>query len=955
MVKKILLTLAILAVLISAGLYYVNKVLLPVQVRGMILKAAGDALGRKVTFDTLQYSMLRGFIINDITVYSKENPDEVFIHCDNASAQVLFPALLQKKIILPSVRIDNLAVRVVRLNANAWNFSDLIAPKPAVPGAAPATPAAAADKPMDIVISGLSVNNARVKLVDLVGDDAFVEMIEPVNIRGSLDLSGSVHLTGDIKIPSTKGAITFNVHAGLKKINVKAEVGLENIITEKYLRFAPEGIAIPVKSLTVAKTNATVFYEPDNISVSGSAVLSNINAEPAPGLKARGTLTLDKISLTVKKDAIDFQGAAGLQDAALELADGQKVQADITLTQFNAVKTGADMSAKADIAVKNVIAQMSGGISVKSALSAPATALTLKQGTLEVTAHPTFSLLSAALPQGMSFTGTPALGIHAMLPPAGQGNLSYDGTIQLKDGAFKGLPTIGDISDIRGTIALVTDKATLSDLSFSALGTPVAVSGAVDHFADPILNIQAEATGIDLAIIEKVVPQIMKDNALSITGKADIVASASGPVKTIQNKGLKATISLKEANVSSDKLKQALKNINGTLTYAPPKLAWKNLSGEFQDKTYTLDGFMEDFETPLIATSLKAENMSVDAQVKKKNDVLNIESFHGTWFDSSVSATGKIFLPAGKAPTVDITATGKTSLRDIPKIMPNLAKQVEPLKLAGVLKINAHVKGNPADWQHLESTITIGSDVLNVMGYEADTITIDATQKDGELRPLEIKAKVYDGDLGVIGSVDLVKPGFPFDATYKLDGTNLEKLKRDTPLKNQQLSGALSVEGDMKGTPSDLRSLAGKAIVQIKDGYLWDIEMLSKVLSILSSSFQGGSIVIRDANATFNVSGGKVETNNLTLSSQTVSLIGEGWVDMLDQSVDLNITPRLETPQTPGGGTDLMALINPTQGLVNIHVTGTLTKPKIDHNITAPTVIKKTLQNTVGGLLKLFE
>ena len=277
------------------------------------------------------------------------------------------------------------------------------------------------------------------------------------------------------------------------------------------------------------------------------------------------------------------------------------------------------------------------------------------------------------------------------------------------------------------------------------------------------------------------------------------------------------------------------------------------------------------------------------------------------------------------------------------------------MKLFGVLDMTARVKGNPVDWPGLNSTIHVATPTLHAMGYEITNITVDTVQKDGLLQPLEIKGSLYGGDFGVIGQVDLVKPNFPFESTFKLDRTSLELLKRDTPLKDQQLSGFVSLSGELKGNATDVKSFAGKTITQITDGYLWDLEIFSKILRLLSSSFQGGDVIITDASGTFTVEDGKVETNNFTLKSSTVSLISEGWLDLLDQSIDFNITPRLEVAPSSGGNADILSIINPTQGLINVHVSGTLTQPKIEHNISAPVLIKKTLQNTIGGLLKIFE
>jgi hypothetical protein len=158
---------------------------------------------------------------------------------------------------------------------------------------------------------------------------------------------------------------------------------------------------------------------------------------------------------------------------------------------------------------------------------------------------------------------------------------------------------------------------------------------------------------------------------------------------------------------------------------------------------------------------------------------------------------------------------------------------------------------------------------------------------------------------------------------------------------------------DLKGELLDIRNMQGTATMKISNGYLWSLQILSNVLSILSSTFQGGDIIITDADATFKITDQKVMTDNLTLRSATVTLVAEGWVD-LDQNIDMNIRPRLE-PRSTDGTVNPLTLINPTDGLLNIRVYNTLTAPKFEHNITAPQMIKKTIQNTVGSLLKIFE
>ena len=766
MIKKSALIFAIILVILSAGLFYINKVLLPVQAKAMLIKAAEDALGRKVTLDSLQYGPIRGFTVTNLTVYSKETPDEVFLHVDQASAQILFFALIQKKIILPSVRVDNLSARVIRLDKDTWNFSDLLTPKPAAADSAAAGSPASAPA-MDLIISGLAVNNARIKVTDLARGDDFTEMIEPVTISGGLSLSGGYNMTGSIGIPATKGLITVNARGSLNRQNHKAALTIVNIDTSRYLRFIPEGIPVPLQAATLASIKTDIFWQDTALTVSGDMLIKGIDATPAKDTRVQGDAGINKMFFSYKKDTLTFQGGLTINGASLTLPEGRSASANIHTTQTRFDMTGTDWSASSDAAIKSLILvagkdqrvqtdltitqaaveqkggiitatgdvaaqdltaaisrdqKISGNISLKKAgatvnktdiraaadiavdgikislpgttaaatFSAPQTAFSLSKGAMDIKVAPSFQSLSATFGQGMSFSGAPKLTLHAAIPASGEGPLSYDGNAEISGGLLKGLPTVSEVGRIHALLTIATDTLTVSDMSFTALGIPVTARGSVRNFADPSVNITAEAPGVDLTVLRKIIPQIMEDNGLAVTGKADITVTAEGKAAALAQSGLRATAVLSNIAAESTKLKQAVKNISGTVTYNAPVLLWKDLSIGYQDKTYVLNGSLEDLAAPLIATSVRSDNLSVEAQVKKAGDTLKILSLKGTLFDSSVNVTGTILIPPGKAPVIDLTTDSKVTLRDIPKVLPDQAKLFDQYKLAGILKIKAH-------------------------------------------------------------------------------------------------------------------------------------------------------------------------------------------------------------------------------------------------------------------------
>ncbi|MBF0122482.1 MAG: AsmA family protein [Candidatus Omnitrophica bacterium] len=1016
MKQRILLILAIIFLILSAGLFYVNKVLLPVQIKGMIIKALSEQTGRKVSLATLQWSPVQGAMITDLIVYDKEKPTDIFLHIPSASAQILIFPFFHKKIIIPSMKINGLSLCLVKTGQTIWNFSDLMKPS---------APTTNNNSMPDIIVSSFAFTQARIKLVDLSSGDEFSDNIDPLNFKGSLSLADGLHIFGEMAIPSSTGTIKFDTRLGLRDNTFKGDFKITNIDLARYVRFMPESLPVTVNNATLKTAEINVSTAENNITIAGSVTFPGLDLMLEKNRRVKTDLILNKFSLSSKGNTLLLQGNitgqkteasfdsqiiqgdlhANIQALSLEngqinattdvdirnfsaiLTGDQKLQGNISLSSFKIAQNDKGLTTSADIHVENMAIQTSQGqiisgdlslvkaqaqiekekmkflsqlriekLKIKSGdilysgdITSP-DLVVLQNNAIDVNMTAKMSNTQINLPQGLTFSGNSTAAIHLRLENKA---LSYDGSLDLADNAIKNLPVIDAAKEINGKILFETEKVSTKDLSFKVFDTSVGVSGEITNFAHPMLNVDAAAKNVNLSLAERLIPQLFKEQGLKIAGQANITAHIEGEAAKIDQAKIIATADISGASIESSKLKQNLDNISGTVTYTPPSLSWKTLSLDFQKQTYVFNGHLQDFSNPTIVTSIKGADMVADIQAKKIGDNIHVESLTASLFDSSVSAKGRIDIPTGQPPLINITADGKIAIRDIPKILPQYEKNITDLKLSGVLKIKAVIKGPAMDWQNWNADIAVTTPSLSCMGYTINNLNITALEKNGTLAPLEIKGILYDGNLGIISTVGLIETGIPFDTTFKLQQTNLELLKRDIPaLQQNQFSGFLTLSGELKGKALDWKNMTGRSNVEIANGYLWEFPILTKILGILSTSFQGGDVIITDASATLDINEGRISTNTLTLKSIAVSLLGEGWIDF-DQNINLNITPRLE-PKT--GTTDnSIEPINPTAGLLNLHVTGTLQKPKIESNLSAPTVIQKTLQNTVGNLLKIFE
>ncbi len=109
------------------GLEYLNRVVLPVKLRGWAETFASDTLGRKLTIERVRIHPWHGILLEGVTVeedarYGKEP----FLRIDRISARVLYlPLLKDHRVILPTLRIFRPRVRLLQDSNGLWNVQSL--------------------------------------------------------------------------------------------------------------------------------------------------------------------------------------------------------------------------------------------------------------------------------------------------------------------------------------------------------------------------------------------------------------------------------------------------------------------------------------------------------------------------------------------------------------------------------------------------------------------------------------------------------------------------------------------------------------------------------------------------------------------------------------------------------------------------------------------------------------
>lgn len=138
-IHKALIALLLLVVAFALTLEVLNRTVLPQKLRDWAQKTATEAVGRPVTIGAVRLHILRGFVLEKISV--AEDPrygTEPFLEAEQLSGGLLVVPLLQKKeFLIPSLHLVKPTIRLLQDDQGGWNVQTLSLAKPKAPEAAP--------------------------------------------------------------------------------------------------------------------------------------------------------------------------------------------------------------------------------------------------------------------------------------------------------------------------------------------------------------------------------------------------------------------------------------------------------------------------------------------------------------------------------------------------------------------------------------------------------------------------------------------------------------------------------------------------------------------------------------------------------------------------------------------------------------------------------------------------
>ena len=266
---------------------------------------------------------------------------------------------------------------------------------------------------------------------------------------------------------------------------------------------------------------------------------------------------------------------------------------------------------------------------------------------------------------------------------------------------------------------------------------------------------------------------------------------------------------------------------------------------------------------------------------------------------SDISGRAAVFL-AGSRPGVDVALNSQ--LLNLDELLPPAAEQAPPAKEEPKAEGDGRVfPDDPLPLEGLQAAnakLAFRGAKILVKGLSVTDVAVNLNLEDGNLVVKPLKASVAGGGIDGAVSLDARKPVAAL--AIKI---NARKLTVGQLLKDMQLTDILELrldtDVDIKGSGKSVRAimagLQGRTNVVGRDG-----QLNSDALGTATTGLLDAMPWASDANANkincvvsrFDIKKGVATSKALVFDTNGMSLLGEGQVNLADETIDMGVTPE---------------------------------------------------------------
>lgn len=481
-----LLILIFLIVIGAIGLFYLNKVVLPIKIKSLIIQNLESYTRKKVSLESVRFSLLKGLILTNLHLYDGQ---KTLISVQEASCRFLIlPIFKEKKIIIPLIKLRRPRIFLNRRADNTINLMELI----------PGKKAEEKKQTFGIIVSGINVSDGYIDFQDDIFSPAFSKNIEDVDLDLRLDWPAGIRCNLKSKVKAT-APLSVDAHAEFQLLTqeLKAAISIRELPPQDFsVYYSNSGLA-PLETIEQSQ-NKKGFLTGLVIKDGRIDALVNLNLKVKENFLTVDITTQNK-NIVLSRDKL-----------LLELNSVLKTNLRYNLRDKQLKYSGIAEVARADLSgietvgeINNIRARIKfndSGISSEKVLASVFGLPLEAKINLADFKHPQVHLSARAEFNLKDAQGILAEKFKVDLPASlsGQGKLSLDfrktpaqampeitGSLELISSQAKINKIALSLKDINGTIKYGRDKLQWSNLSFGYLDSIYKTSGALTNLRAP--------------------------------------------------------------------------------------------------------------------------------------------------------------------------------------------------------------------------------------------------------------------------------------------------------------------------------------------------------------------------------------------------------------------------------------------------------------------------------------
>jgi len=519
---------------------------------------------------------------------------------------------------------------------------------------------------------------------------------------------------------------------------------------------------------------------------------------------------------------------------------------------------------------------------------------------------------------------------------------------------------------LKAEISYVTRPRITATITYGITDQKVSARIMLKDFAPEIFSVYLKGTGVDLGpgLLDSRLQLEYAKDTVSLSGEAKIknLSLKQGDLrfdlKGRLGAGLKYNLrsktlleysgggNIERLDITGPAPAGEIKDLNAEFKLDNSGISSDRITAKFLGEPLTASLILTDFKNPRIRTGFSWGKLKADADLSLKDKIIGLNSVKATYMNSSCSVSGQLDT-ASPSLLADLSGEANLELSDLDSMLEAYREQLQEVKAEGIINAAFSLAGDLKDIKKADINARLSSSQFSLYGMRFNNLTLDYNQVQGQAEIPSCSVHFYDGLIQSAARMNIASENLPCSVDFDLEGVRIEKLKQDTGLKDQDISGDLSCRMRINGFLSEPDKISGSGRIVVKEARLWRLSLF-KGLGKLIFAKDFNDIVFHDAYCDFLIKDKGFLTDNLTVKGNLLDINASGRLGF-DTSLDFSVNTSVNTEAIAESDMvkDVASLLLGEAGnYIAIKVSGTLKQPKYS--------IKPSVTGMIEGIRALL-